>query len=268
MTRDFKDIGPSAFSLKPEKPKPKRRETARRAKSLLVALLILACVGALLFGATRAAPLLSRAISGSPYFRLEGVDVIGVLNADRGEIAAAIGFEPGAPIFDTDLAALRERIRSVDWVKDAQVRRRLPNRLVVSIVEHEPVGVTVVDGAFFFVDKDGELFCARAEAVRYPVFFGMRTKEEFADGAALTLLLYEKDIVALDSIASVVYDAAMGYTVTTRGGVLLRFGAGPFDQKIERLIAVLPDAERRGPIEYIYLDIDGRITVKNGTPIM
>jgi cell division septal protein FtsQ len=268
VTRDLKDIGPSAFSLKAEKPKPERGGGARRVKSLFVALVILACVGALLLGITRAAPLLSRAISGSPYFRLEGVDVIGVVNADRSEIAAAIGFEPGAPILDTDLAALRERIGSVDWVKDAEVRRKLPNRLVVSIVEHEPVGVAVVDGAFRFVDKDGELFSVHAQPGRYPVFFGMRTKGQFTDGAALTLLLYEKDIVALGSIGSVAFDAAMGYTVTTRGGVLLRFGPAPFDQKIERLVTILPDAERRGPIEYIYLDIEGRITVKNGTPIM
>ena len=268
MTQDFKDIGPSEFSLGPEGGRPRRAEGGRKAKSLVIALVILACVGSLLFGISRAAPLVRKAISGSPYFRLEGVDVIGVKNADPSEIADAIGFSAGTRIFETDLAAVRGRVASVDWVRDARVDRKLPNRLVVTVVEHTPVGVTVTDEGYRFVDPDGDLAEIDAEVKGYPIFIGMKTKREFADGTRLTLTLYEKKIVAAGFLGSVRYDAAMGYTVVTQKGVRLIFGQPPFEKKIERLVAVLPDAERRGPIEYIYLNIEGRIVVKNKTPMM
>jgi hypothetical protein len=60
----------------------------------------------------------------------------------------------------------------------------------------------------------------------------------------------------------------MGYTVITVQGIEIRFGPPPFDEKAARLTEVLDDAEKRGLIRYIYLDIKDRVVVKVGAPVM
>ncbi len=268
MTRDLKDIGPSGYVRENLKGPPVKAEGSRKVTSVFMGLFLLACMGCVIYGVSWALPLVHNAISGSPYFKLSGVDVIGVKNADAREIDEAVGFQAGSPIFETDLTAVRNRVKSIDWVKDARVQRRLPSRLVVTVIEHTPVGVVVTDEGYRFVDPDGELFRIDADVSAYPVFFGMKTKREFADGAALVLSLYKHGIVSGGCVSSVELKDAIGYTAFTREGIRLCFGRPPFEKKIQELIAVLPDAQKRGPIQYIYLNIEGRIIVKNGTPTM
>ena len=268
MTRDFKDIGPSVFVREKPNGAPAKVEESRKVKSVFIALTLLACIGCVIYGVSRALPLVYSAISGSPYFKLSGVDVIGVKNADPRKIGEAIGFQAGSPIFETDLTVVRDRVKSIDWVKDARVQRRLPSKLVITVTEHTPAGVVVTDDGYRFVDPDGELARIDADVSAYPVFFGMKTKREFADGAALAVSLYRGGIISAGCVRSVELKDTIGYTVFTREGVRLCFGWPPFEKKIRKLIAVLPDAQKRGPIQYIYLNIEGRIIVKNGTPAM
>lgn len=54
-----------------------------------------------------------------------------------------------------DLAGLRAQIMTLGWVKDARVSRRLPDTLVVDIVERQPVAVWQHDGVLSLVDSTG-----------------------------------------------------------------------------------------------------------------
>lgn len=59
--------------------------------------------------------------------------------------------------FTVDLEAVRSAFESVTWVRRAQVRRAWPDRLVVRIEEHQPLG-TWDEGRL--VSRSGELFAA------------------------------------------------------------------------------------------------------------
>jgi cell division protein FtsQ len=54
-----------------------------------------------------------------------------------------------------DLEGLRERIKQLGWVEDARISRRLPDTLVVNIVERRPVAVWQRDGKFSLIDASG-----------------------------------------------------------------------------------------------------------------
>jgi cell division protein FtsQ len=65
--------------------------------------------------------------------------------------------------FTTNLQAARAAFEAVPWVRRAAVRREWPNRLIVTIEEHEPLGTWGEDGRLLSVH--GDLFTANlAEA--------------------------------------------------------------------------------------------------------
>jgi cell division septal protein FtsQ len=191
------------------------------------------------------------------------VDIVGVVRADRTEIVDAVGIKAGGSVLKTDLAAIRERVRGVSWVKDAEVIRELPARLIIKVTEHAPVGIVQVKGGYLFVDVDGETALIDEETRGYPVFTGFQTEEELIYGAGVVGMLRDRGIVGEGSIKGVRHDDVMGFSMVTKKGVSLRFGRPPFEEKVRRLSVILPDAMERGEIEYIYLDVEDSVVVKN-----
>ena len=53
-------------------------------------------------------------------------------------ILAALGMQPGESIFAAKLAAARARIMSLDWIASADVVRRYPDSIFVTVVEKRP----------------------------------------------------------------------------------------------------------------------------------
>ena len=268
MTRDLKNIGPSEFGVKKEQERVTKNGPGRSPATLIVAVCALALVGVILYGAVRVLPGIGRKIGDTSYFRLEDVDVIGVVRADRDDIGLAIGFAAGSPLLETDLAAIRDRVAAVDWVKDVEVSRDLPNKLIVRITEHAPVAVAVTDEGRRFVDPDGELAEIDTDIDGLPAFAGMTAPDQYVEGARLLTLMRDGRLITDGHVRAVRFDEVMGYTVITSEGIEIRLGQPPFDEKVARLTRVLDDAQKRGTIRYIYMNIEDRVVVKVGAPVM
>ena len=65
--------------------------------------------------------------------------------------------------FTADLNAIRQAFETVPWVRRAAVRREWPNKLIVTIEEHEPLGTWGEDGRLLSVK--GDLFTANLAEV-------------------------------------------------------------------------------------------------------
>lgn len=267
MTRDLKDIGPSEFSAKGGRERAGRPEPVRSPAALVVAVCALALVGVVIYGAVRVLPGIGQRIGDSSYFRLEDVEVIGIVKTDRDEIGRAIGFAAGSPLLETDLAAIRERVAAIDWVKEAEVSRDLPNKLIVRITEHTPVAVAMTEQGRQFVDPDGELARIEANIGGLPTFIGMDCPDQYIGGTRLLTLIREERLVAEGHVKTVKFDSVMGYSVITGEGIEIIVGQPPFEKKLERLTRVLPDAQRRGPVRYVCLNIEDRVVVRLGSPV-
>jgi cell division protein FtsQ len=107
---------------------------------------------------------------GSAGFRVDGYQIVGLKQMDRKLVdavvidelrkAALAGTEtkPAQPLVDVD--AIRERLLRFGWVKDARVSRRLPDTLVIDIVERTPSALwqnqqqlTLIDEAGVVLDR-------------------------------------------------------------------------------------------------------------------
>jgi cell division protein FtsQ len=96
-------------------------------------------------------------LSATAGFKVEDLQVSGRDSIPKDLIVTTLGIERDMPIlsFDPDLA--RERLRALNWVKDATVLRRLPNVVAVKLIEHEPLALWQHAEEISLIDQDGEV---------------------------------------------------------------------------------------------------------------
>jgi cell division protein FtsQ len=87
-------------------------------------------------------------------FAVSKIEINGLRYTPRLAVHAALGANDGAILF-TDLDEIRTRIESISWVKQAQVIRKLPDRLEVSIVERKPFAIWQHNGRLAIIDAQG-----------------------------------------------------------------------------------------------------------------
>lgn len=105
------------------------------------------------------------ALVGRAGFTVSGYQIVGLNHLDRGRIDDIVNDElrrasddagmARAPQPLVDVARIRERLLAFGWVKDARVSRRLPDTLVVDIVERKPAALWQDSGRLALIDADG-----------------------------------------------------------------------------------------------------------------
>lgn len=116
---------------------------------------------------------------------LKRVHITGASPEAEPAIQRALGLHADQPIVSLDLDALRDRVQSVGWVKEARVVRLLPDTLIVEVKEHDRLAVWQVDGQIKVIDAAGRVI-EGADARRYPAL--PLVVGRGADGAAGDIL--------------------------------------------------------------------------------
>ena len=98
-------------------------------------------------------------------FTVSGYQIVGLSHMDRGRVDEVVTDElrraaeeagaAKAPQPLVDVSRIRERLLRFGWVKDARVSRRLPDTLVVDIVERTPAALWQDSGRLALIDSDG-----------------------------------------------------------------------------------------------------------------
>ena len=114
------------------------------------------------------------AASGEAGFVVSGYQIVGLKNMDRRDVdsvvteelrraaeEAPVGNEKAAQAL-VDLDLIRERLLEFGWVKDARVSRRLPDTLVIDLVERTPAAVWQQQGRLSLIDGEGVVLDAVA----------------------------------------------------------------------------------------------------------
>ena len=126
-------------------------------------LVLLAFVGALFIGGyvsrtLRAVDDATAATIDDAGFGISQVHIVGNGRTPGESIVAALGIKPGQSIFDADVQTARLRLKKLDWVADADVRRRYPDDISVRIVEKLPFALwQSPDNKLWVVERDGGL---------------------------------------------------------------------------------------------------------------
>jgi cell division septal protein FtsQ len=163
-----------------------RRASARRLQKgfliLSLLLILLAVVGAGLFGAQRA---LNSLFFANPDYAIHAVEVTTDGDLAREVVLRAAQIDDGSNIFSINLSAVEDRLRALPQVEEVNVQRLLPDKVMIVIQERRPIAWIAsndantssfnYDGAYL-MDRRGIVLKPKGSAPEYmtlPIIIGV-----------------------------------------------------------------------------------------------
>lgn len=215
--------------------------------------------------------------------RIEEIEVNGLRRMERKEILNVLAVPQHANALTLRMNGLAERLEALPWVRSAVVRLDMPGRLVVDIVEREPIAV-ICAKEFYLMDTQGKLFY-KADVNLYSGlllvtgFSGYDLHEnDFLPSESLEalknlLLALEKvqKWLPVAHISECNWHQEEGFTLyTIQKAIPIRLGRDHFDERLDRLrrvFALLLDRQWWEPVTRINLDYSNRVYIEGNFPI-
>jgi len=164
--------GPARPKARKAAPRAAKRSTASHARANRLAglafaafLLAMGVVVTIALDIPSKAATSAGAAIGRAGFTVNGYQIVGLNRMDRARVDEVIDDElrraseeggsrrPAQPL--VDVAAIRSRLLQFGWVKDARVSRRLPDTLVIDIVERRPAALWQDKQRLALIDSEG-----------------------------------------------------------------------------------------------------------------
>jgi cell division protein FtsQ len=212
-----------------------------------------------------------------------GLTVTGLHQASHAAVLRVFAEDREASVASVDLEERRRRLRLIEWVKDATVRRIWPNRLAVEIVERKPVAFLPVPATaaaegenarsyrHLLLDEEGVVLRpATPIEANLPVLLGVRDRDtldarqrrvrqmlmllaELGDRAGNVL---EVDVTDPASLR-ITYDAGAGHAV------VLILGEERFRQRLDLFLKHYPGIrDKLAPRAVLDVSLEGRVIAR------
>jgi cell division protein FtsQ len=208
---------------------------------------------------------------GNPNFTVEGV-----VYTPANEVARVFADDFGRSIYLMPLSERRRALLRIDWIRDASISRRWPNRVLVRIIERRPVAFLMLPaaGTYEAVLIDGEgVILRRPERARVslPVLYGVtRTQTPAVRRARMQqvgqmmkeLDSYSRQLSEID--VSSPEDVVVTQAVQGRA-VRLRLGDRNYRERLESFLRNYGDISKRLPNARTFdLRLDNYFTAEEG----
>lgn len=253
MSVEASRVEPAQFRVEA---KAALRRSERKPLALVQAFLRTGLAVALSAGASAGAWQAYRWAMSAPLFAITEIRFAGLEHATEAELLRRSGLALGENLFHADLARASKAIEAHPWVASARLERRLPSRVVASVVEHRAVALVQL-GGLYLLDDQGQLFKRKAadDGVDLPVITGL-AREEL--GKPETSLRLAVGLQLLDAWKAEGYPAATLVELRLEGGAAtlfarldgaveeIRLGSGDFPLKLHKLSQVRAALARRG----------------------
>lgn len=249
--------GPTIGAAPARRPAPAATAPGRRSYRGIV---VLGAVFVVIAGALGAG---AWAVYASSLLRVNVAEVEGAALTDPHEIAGVAALFQES-MLTADLAAAEARIEQLPLVKEANIEKRWPRTIHITVVERQPWGVWEQMGVAYTIDRDGVVLGTTiAPPPDAPVIRsseqGSRIQGDRVDAhavdAAARIFADLPSALGVE-VTEVAFLAGMGVQVTTSDGQVALFGdASGIDYKIAAWAAMADEADRQG---IVYRTIDLR----------
>ena len=193
--------------------------------------------------------------------RVETIVIEGRANTPEPLLRAALGISKGDPILGFSLDAARRNVEKLSWVEQATIERRLPDTVVVQLVERRPFAIWQNQGKFVLIDRDGQTVTNEdvGQFRQLPLVVGPG-----APGAATPLI--DALMAHPGLLARVVAAVRVGerrWNLQLRGGMNVMLPEGREAVAIERLVALQQDhALLDRPLEVVDMRLPDRLVLR------
>jgi cell division protein FtsQ len=193
----------------------------------------------------------------SPRFAITEVSVSGASRLTPEEVVSASRIGPGTNLFRLDRAEVVARLEALPLVRRADLVRRFPNRVTLSIEERRPFTL-VHAGRLHWIDEHGVSLGAepRAVAPAVPVITGLSPRDlegnlpssRVAAGISLLRVLLRSESALIQQISEIDVSRPEGPVLYTVEGVEVRIGAEDWEARLGRLLGVLAQIRSGGEV--------------------
>ncbi|MBI3813406.1 MAG: FtsQ-type POTRA domain-containing protein, partial [Nitrospinae bacterium] len=90
----------------------------------------------------------------SPYFNISDITLEGNINLKKDEVLSLCNIKTGQSIFSADIDDIYKRLKGHPWIRDAVVKKELPDKLSIKISERSPAAVLKSKG-IYLMDNEG-----------------------------------------------------------------------------------------------------------------
>jgi cell division protein FtsQ len=134
------------------------------------------------------------ALSGAAGLKVQEIFVEGRGETQAQDVLAVLNVKRGTPILGFDPSVAKAELEQLPWIKEASVERRLPDTILVRIVERRPMALWQSGGRLAVIDQDGDEIetAAPARFARLPMVVGDDAPEHAA--TLLALMALEPDL--------------------------------------------------------------------------
>ena len=208
-------------------------------------------------------------------FKVREVRVKGCRHTSRSEIIGTLELKPDQHLLSVDLESIRQRLKRHHWIRDAEISRELPDRLIVDVHEQEILGVVNL-GADYYVNTEGILFkrIEPGESHDHVLISGLKAADftdgkpdAFADLSAAVELIKAASACGvndLERLSEVHFDPVTGFGVVTMDrGIWIALGREGFGEKLVRLTALWDSlGEDAARLKWVDVSVPGRAFIR------
>jgi cell division protein FtsQ len=168
-------------------------------------------------------------------------------------ILAALGMKPGESIFAARLAEARARILALDWIASADVVRRYPDSIFVTVVEKRPFAIWQAPQGLAVVERNGGVITTQGVETfaRLPKLVG--TGAPAASAALVDAVMAHRAVSA--RVALYEYVSERRWNLHLNDGVVVKLPETGWDKELDALEHLIVDS---GILERDVVEIDLR----------
>jgi len=182
-------------------------------------------------------------------FEVQKLSVSGLKRVEENQVLAKAGFEVGTNVFRVKLDRVRQSVEQLPWVRHAMVERVLPDKIIIKIVEREPIGLARINGEVFQFDVDGKILDPDpVSGASFPILDGLRAddaKHNLEKVDVYRRVLEDLGQMALSEIH--INDNQEVTVVSASDPVLVNLGTVDFRTRWIKYLQLKPQIQRQYP---------------------
>ena len=250
--RELAAVQPGS-ARKKDAPRFSRSMAVMATGSAILALIVVLVVSGVVGRTVRAVRGLGDAVIADAGFGVYEMQINGNRRVPTKTIFAALGLTAGQSIFNIDLPAARARILSLDWIASADVVRRYPDAITVTVVEKRPFALWQSPQGIAIVERNGGIITTQGvdEFAHLPKLVGDGAPGHAADlvDATLAHRAISARIAAYERVSD------RRWNLILKDGVVVKLPETGWQKQLDDLETLIVD---KGILEKSVTEIDLR----------
>lgn len=212
----------------------------------------------------------------SSFFALKSIEIIGNGVISDDEVIQLSGLTTGTNLFSLKTSEATIKIDSYPNIKKVEIKRKLPNTIIINVVERQPIAMVVIQNGYALVDNEGIILkkLEITDGSELPLISQIDVGENKRPGDSIITpglksalnIIKQMDDEFLENITEIIAPSQYSLTLKTKTGVKILFGE---EEDIGRKIMIIEKFMKKNSasineqnVEYIDLRYDTAPVIK------